>query len=204
MFKDMAEGTYKTIVAQSEGLFKDKGSKFLAYAYPVVSEEDVKTRLEALRKEHHAARHHCWAYKIGNHGEQFRCSDDGEPSNSAGKPILGQLESFGVTNVAVVVVRYFGGILLGVGGLMQAYKEATKDALTNAEIVEKLIQSYFVVNFSYEQNNAVMTVIKRFKCEILSQSFNEMCSLRCAVAQNIVNECVESLQKVAEVQVENG
>ena len=156
-----------------------------------------------LRKEHHAARHHCWAYKIGNQGEQFRCSDDGEPSNSAGKPILGQIEAFGITTVAVIVVRYFGGILLGVGGLMQAYKEATKDALAKAEIIEKLVQSYFVVNFSYEQNNAVMNVIKRNKCEILSQSFNETCSLRCAVAQNIVDECVDSLQKIAEVQVEN-
>ena len=116
----MGKGTYKTIVAPTEGLFKDKGSKFLAYAYPVASEEEMKEYLAVLRKEHHAARHHCWAYKIGNQGEQFRCSDDGEPSNSAGKPILGQIEAFGITNVAVIVVRYFGGILLGVGGLMQA------------------------------------------------------------------------------------
>ncbi len=200
----MGKGTYKTIVTPTEGLFKDKGSKFLAYAYPVSSEDDLKGYLAVLRKEHHAARHHCWAYKIGNNGEQFRCSDDGEPSNSAGKPILGQLDSFGITNVAVIVVRYFGGILLGVGGLMQAYKEATKDALAKAEIVEKVVQSYFVVNFSYEQNNAVMNVLKRSRCEILSQLFNESCSLRCAVAQNIADECVESLQKIAEVQVENG
>lgn len=199
----MAENTYKTIETPSEGIFKDKGSKFLAYAYPVSSEEDVKARLDALRKEHHAARHHCWAYKIGNQGEQYRCSDDGEPSNSAGKPILGQLESFGVTNIAVVVVRYFGGILLGVGGLMQAYKEATKDALTNAIIVEKQIQSFVTVCFTYEQSNAVMTVIKRNKCEIVSQSFNETCSIRCAVAQNVVQECVESLRKIVGVQVEN-
>ncbi|MCQ2960303.1 MAG: YigZ family protein [Bacteroidales bacterium] len=199
----MAENTYKTITKSSEGLFKDKGSKFIAYAYPVHSESEVKSYLEALRKEHHAARHHCWAYKIGNHGEQFRCSDDGEPSNSAGKPILGQLESFGVTNVLVVVVRYFGGILLGVGGLIQAYKEATKDALNNAEIVEKVIQSYFTVNFTYEQNNTVMNIIKRNKCEILSQSFMESCSLRCSVAQNLAAECVAALQKISEVSLEN-
>ena len=115
--------TYKTITNSSEGIYKDKGSKFLAYAYPVSSEDEVKAYLEALRKEHHSARHHCWACKLGNKGEVYRCSDDGEPTNSAGKPILGQLEAFDVTNVAVVVVRYFGGVLLGVGGLIQAYKE---------------------------------------------------------------------------------
>ena len=199
----MAESTYKTIAKPSEGLFKDKGSKFLAYAYPVVSEDEVKFCLETLRKEHHAARHHCWAYKIGNTGEIFRCSDDGEPSNSAGKPILGQLDAFGVTNVAVVVVRYFGGILLGVGGLMQAYKEATKDALSHAEIVEKLIRSFFSVQFTYEQNNAVMNVIKRFKCEIVSQNFAETCEIHCAVAINIAEECLSALHKIIGVKIEN-
>lgn len=192
----MAENIYKTIAQASEGLFKDKGSKFLAYAYPVSSEDDVKMRLEALRKEHHSARHHCWAYKLGNEGERFRCSDDGEPSNSAGKPILGQLEAFGVTNVAVIVVRYFGGILLGVGGLMQAYKESAKDALTNAEIVEKVVQSYFTVTFSYEQNSSVLNVLKRYKCETLSQSFNEACEFRCAVSKSLSEECFDALQKL--------
>lgn len=199
----MLDSTYKTIAAPSEGLFKDKGSKFLAFAYPVVSEDEVKVRLESLRKEHHAARHHCWAYKIGNSGEKFRCSDDGEPSNSAGKPILGQLDAFGLTNVAVVVVRYFGGILLGVGGLMQAYKEATKDALAQAEVVEKIIQSFFSVKFTYEQNNAVMNIVKRFKCEIVSQNFAETCEIHCAVTVKTADECLAALHKIIGVIIEN-
>ena len=197
----MAE-TFKTIEQPSEGLYKDKGSKFLAFAYPVTTEDEAKMRLEALRKEHHAARHHCWAYKLGNEGERFRCSDDGEPSNSAGKPILGQLEAFGVTNVIVIVVRYFGGILLGVGGLMQAYKEATKDALQQAKIVEKVIMAYFILNFTYEQNSAVMNVLKRYKCEILSQTFDEACVFRCAVAKSSAEECCYALQKL-NVEVKN-
>lgn len=197
----MAE-TFKTIEQPSEGLYKDKGSKFLAFAYPVTTEDEAKMRLEALHKEHHAARHHCWAYKLGNEGERFRCSDDGEPSNSAGKPILGQLEAFGVTNVVVVVVRYFGGILLGVGGLMQAYKEATKDALQQAKIVEKVVMAYFTLNFTYEQNSAVMNVLKRYKCEILSQTFDEACAFRCAVAKSFAEECCLALQKL-NVEVKN-
>lgn len=197
----MAE-TFKTIEQPSEGLYKDKGSKFLAFAYPMTTEDEAKMRLESLRKEHHAARHHCWAYKLGNEGERFRCSDDGEPSNSAGKPILGQLEAFGVTNVVVIVVRYFGGILLGVGGLMQAYKEATKDALQQAKIVEKVVMAYFTLNFTYEQNSAVLNVLKRYKCEILSQAFDEACTFRCAVAKSSAEECCLALQKL-NVEVKN-
>ena len=188
--------TYKTILKPAEGLFKDKGSKFLAFAYPVSSEDEVKQYLEQLRKEHHAARHHCWAYRLGEDGGRFRCSDDGEPSNSAGRPILGQLDAFDVTNVAVIVVRYFGGTLLGVGGLMQAYKESTKDALSHAEIVEKKIQARFTVSCTYGQNSAVKNVMKRYCCEIVSQKFAETCEFNCMVATNLKDECVAALQKI--------
>lgn len=195
----MAEGVYKTIVSPSEGLYKEKGSKFLAYAFPMATEDEMKQHLDSLRKEHHAARHHCWAYKIGNSGEKFRSSDDGEPSNSAGKPILGQIEAFKVTNVGVVVVRYFGGILLGVGGLMQAYKEATKDALNQAKIIEKEIQTFFSITFTYEQNSAVMNILKKNKCEILTQEFTDRCFMRCAVSQMSAQNCISALQKTTEV-----
>ncbi|MCQ2605157.1 MAG: YigZ family protein [Bacteroidales bacterium] len=197
----MAEGTYKTIECPSEGLYKEKGSKFLAFAFPVLSEEDAKNKLTDIQKKHHSARHHCWAYKLGNQGERFRSSDDGEPSNSAGKPILGQLEAFGVTNVMVVVVRYFGGVLLGVGGLVHAYKESAKDALTQATIVEKVIQSCYVVQFAYEQSNAVMNILKRMNCEIVQQTFDLACSVRFMVAQKVENECVSALQKIAEIRL---
>ena len=169
--------TYKTITNSSEGIYKGKGSKFLAYAYPVSSEDEVRAHLEALRKEHHAARHHCWAYKLGNSGEIYRCSDDGEPTNSAGKPILGQLEAFDVTNVAVVVVRYFGGVLLGVGGLIQAYKEAAKSALASSEIVEKIVEVHYKIEYAYEQSSAVQIVLKRYKCAVRSQSYTDDCVL---------------------------
>ncbi len=199
----MAEGTYKTIDCPSEGLYKEKGSKFIAFAYPVLSEDDAKAKLTDIQKKHHAARHHCWAYKLGNQGERFRSSDDGEPSNSAGKPILGQLEAFGVTNVMVIVVRYFGGVLLGVGGLVHAYKEATKDALSQAVVVEKVIQSCYSVHFSYEQSNSVMNILKRMGCEIVQQTFELTCFVRFMVAQKVENECVSALQKIAEIRSED-
>lgn len=192
----MGGHTYRTLLKPSEGLYKDKGSKFLSYAYPIASEDEAKQHLERLRKEHHSARHHCWAYKFGVNGERYRCSDDGEPSNSAGRPILGQLDAFNVTNVAVIVVRYFGGTLLGVGGLMQAYKESTKNALEQAEIVEKVVQSQFTVFCTYGQNSAVMNLLKRYQGEIVSQKFAETCEFNCAVATNLKDECVAALQKI--------
>ena len=197
---EMEEYTYKTIKNPSEGLFKDKGSKFIAFAYPVLSEEEAKTHLNELRKEHHSARHHCWAYKIDG---LSRSSDDGEPTNSAGKPILGQIEAFNVTNVAIIVVRYFGGVLLGVGGLMQAYKEAAKDALQHAEIVEKEYMCNFSISFPYEQNSAVMNILKRNKAEIISQDFSEACAFRCRVSREKSQQCISALENICEVNLEN-
>ena len=199
----MQEDTYKTIINSSEGIYKDKGSKFIALAYPVSSEDEVKLHLEALRKEHHSARHHCWAYKLGALGDRYRCSDDGEPTNSAGKPILGQLEAFGVTDVAIVVVRYFGGVLLGVGGLMQAYKEAAKSALENSEIVEKVVMMHYIIEYPYEQSSAVQLVLKRFKSVIRSQSYTEVCAIHFSIAKSKSTECIFALQHIINIRVEN-
>lgn len=168
---------YKTIETASTGLFKDKGSKFLSYAFPVMNEEEVKEILQNLKKEHHSARHHCYAWRIGTEEITTRANDDGEPSSTAGKPILGQLQSFDVTNVLLVVVRYFGGTLLGTSGLINAYKNASIDALNNAEIVTKLIESDFELSFTYPLMNTVMQTIKQENLEIITTDFKETCKV---------------------------
>ena len=134
------EDTYKTIEKPSEGLFKDKGSKFISFAFPVDNEEEIKEIVQSIKKEHHSARHHCYAWRLGADQLLFRANDDGEPSSTAGKPILGQIQSFDLTNILIVVVRYFGGTLLGVSGLINAYRNAALDAINQAEIVEKLVE----------------------------------------------------------------
>src|SRR5690554_4361278 len=146
----MQTETYQTITKPSKGLFKDKGSKFIAYAQPVSSINEITEHLERIKKEHHSARHHCWAYRIGFRGEEHRVQDDGEPVNSAGKPILGQIDAFSLTQVLIVVVRYFGGTLLGVGGLIQAYKQASKDALESAHIKTQHIPYPIHISCAYE------------------------------------------------------
>lgn len=168
---------YKTIVKPSQGLFKDKGSKFISYAFPVETEEEIKDIIARLRKEHHSARHHCYAWRLGTGNIIFRMNDDGEPSSSAGKPILGQLLRFDLTNILVVVVRYFGGTLLGVSGLINAYKSATADALNNAIIVEKLIYKKYRLDFTYNELNEVMQIIKNENLEITKTQFEEKCRL---------------------------
>jgi uncharacterized YigZ family protein len=160
---------YKTISKPSEGLYKDKGSKFISYAYPVSTEEEVKDALEAVKKSHHAARHHCYAYRINPRDIYERANDDGEPRHSAGTPILGQLQSFQVVNTLVVVVRYFGGTKLGVSGLINAYKTAAADALTNADRVEKELKAAIEIRFDYAQMNDVMRIIKQFDAIIIKQ-----------------------------------
>ena len=141
--------SYLTIADPTEGLFKDKGSKFLAYAYPVDNEDEIKELVQHLKKEHYSARHHCYAWRLGADKTHFRANDDGEPSSTAGKPILGQIQRLDLTNILIVVVRYFGGTLLGVSGLINAYREAAVDALEHAEIVEKLVEEIFWVEFDY-------------------------------------------------------
>lgn len=162
---------YKTITTPSEGIFKAKGSKFFAYAYPVESEEEVATFVKTQQQLHFKARHHCYAYRIGQTGDRWRANDDGEPSNSAGKPILGQLDSAELINVLVIVVRYFGGVKLGVSGLIEAYREATVDALAQAQIVERIFQRQISIQTDYTHLSPLMEAIKAAEWEVVS---NEM------------------------------
>ena len=169
--------TYASIASRSDGLFKDNGSRFIAQAWPVESEERVKEIVDGLKKEYHDARHHCYAYRIGLDGSTWRANDDGEPSGSAGRPILGQIDSAGLSDILVVVVRYFGGIKLGIPGLIRAYKTSTADALANAEVVEKIAGKDFRVSFPYLSMNAVMKVAKDLSLLQRDQSFAADCSM---------------------------
>lgn len=171
------EDTYRTLAAPAEGLYKDKGSKFLAFAYPVSSEAEVKTHIDRIKKEYFDARHHCYAYALGPKGENFRANDDGEPSGTAGRPIHGQILSAGLTNVLVVVVRYFGGILLGTSGLIVAYKEATKDALSQAKVKECTVDQRYKIEFDYLSMNSVMKILKDFSLVPQNQQYDLTCSL---------------------------
>ena len=169
--------TYSSIASRSDGLFKDNGSRFIAQAYPVENEDQVKDTVERLRKEYHDARHHCYAYRIGLDGSLWRANDDGEPSGSAGRPILGQIDSAGLSDVLVVVIRYFGGIKLGIPGLIRAYKTATADALSQATVVEKVAGKDFRVTFPYLSMNAVMKVVKDLSLPQRDQSFAGECAM---------------------------
>ncbi|PKW29618.1 IMPACT family protein [Flavobacterium lindanitolerans] len=170
--------TYRTLDFLSEEvLYKEKNSKFFGYAFPISSEEEAKEILDSLRKQHHSARHWCYAFQIGTEKIHFRANDDGEPSNSAGMPIYGQIQSFEITNVLVVVVRYFGGIKLGVGGLIVAYRAAAQMALEASEIVEKTIDIHYLISFDYKNMNKVMRVIKEKNLDIVSQKMEMSCEI---------------------------
>ena len=193
------EDSYKSVAGLSEGLFKDNGSRFIALAYPVESEEQVKEIVAGLRKEYHDARHHCYAYRIGLKGEVWRASDDGEPSGSAGRPILGQIDSLGLSDVLVVVVRYFGGIKLGIPGLIRAYKTSTADALANATVVTKVAGSTYRIGFDYLNMNAVMKVLKDMDLPVKEQDFGEKCSLVTRVRLSQDEIFKEKLKDIAEI-----
>ena len=173
--------SYKTIKTPSEGFFKDRGSKFFGYAYPITSEQELKLKIEDLKKEHHTARHHCYGYRLKQDYSVYRANDDGEPTNAAGKPILGQIDAKELTNVGVVVVRYFGGTKLGVGGMMNAYKTAALEALNNAEIIECTIDEEFEISFGYPEMNTVMRFIKDLGVEIKSQKMEMDCKIIFAI-----------------------
>ena len=178
--------TYKTIASSvQEVIFKEKSSKFLGYAFPVTSEEEIKAHLEAVKKEHFSARHWCYAWQLG-HGtnQRYRANDDGEPNNTAGIPIYGQIQSFELTNILVIVVRYFGGIKLGVGGLVQAYKTTAQLTLQEAEIEEKLITEELRIRFEYPLMNKVMRVVKEQNLNITQQLLTENCELHLAIRQS--------------------
>jgi len=173
--------SYRTISSISEGFYKEKGSKFYAYAYPIASTEQITSHLSSLRKLHHQARHHCYAYILGPDGKQYRSQDDGEPKHSAGDPILGQIRSKNLTNVLVVVVRYFGGTKLGMGGLIQAYKEAAHQALNQAQVIEKELCETWQLEFDYELLNLVMRYIKDMDLNIVDQQQTERASFQVEV-----------------------
>lgn len=187
------EDQYKTIEQACEGSFKDKGSKFLAYAYPIASEQEIKSILLNLKGMHQKARHFCWAYRLTPDRSMFRINDDGEPSGTAGRPILNTLLSADLTNIFVVVVRYFGGTLLGVPGLINAYKSATIDALQAASIVEQTINEVYAITFPYAITNQVMKVIKDERVTVLSQNFNLDCNLQIELRKRIAESTLSKL-----------
>jgi uncharacterized YigZ family protein len=175
--------SYLTLAAPSTGEYKDRGSKFIAYAWPVRSEEEALAQLEGVRKEHFKARHHCFAWRLGLEGSRFRANDDGEPSGTAGRPILGQIDAASLTDVAIVVVRYFGGTLLGTSGLINAYREAAAAAIRQAEIVEKIVKDRFRLDFDYALMPDVMHAVKKLDLEILHQAFDARGLLEVAIRQ---------------------
>lgn len=193
---------YKTIDFPSEEvLLKEKNSKFFGYAFPISSEEEVKEILDRLRKEHFSARHWCYAYQIGTEKIQYRANDDGEPNNSAGMPIYGQIQSFEVTNVLVVVVRYFGGVKLGVGGLISAYKTAAQMALENATIIEKTINKHFVISFGYAHMNKVMRIIKEKNLQIVSQKMEMDCEIEISIRKKNAQNLLDTFENLYELKV---
>lgn len=196
----MENDTYRTLAAPSEEtLYKEKNSKFFGLAFPVSSEDEIKAVLEEVKKKHHSARHWCYAYQLGTDKIYYRANDDGEPNNSAGMPIYGQIQSFDVTNVLVVVVRYFGGVKLGVGGLISAYKTAAQMALEASEIVERTIDIYYTLKFGYQHMNKVMRIIKEKNLDIVSQKMEMDCEVTISTRKKnapMVAEAFESLYEV--------
>lgn len=193
--------TFLTIKNPSEGEYKEKGSKFLAFAFQVRTEDEVKERLDELRKKYYDARHHCYAYQLGQNSELWRANDDGEPNHSAGTPILNQLKSFNLTDILVVVIRYFGGTKLGVSGLINAYKTATEEALQNAEIEEKIITKIVSFSFDYLGMNDVMKLIKDYELEIVEQEFTNTCQMKLSVRLAILEEVEAKLNDIKEVKM---
>ena len=188
--------SYKSIATESRGLFKDNGSRFIAHAYPVETEEEVKEIVAALKKEYYDARHHVYAYRLGYLGDKFRANDDGEPSGSSGRPVLGQIDSNELSDILVVVVRYFGGIKLGIPGLIRAYKTATADAIANAEIVEKIAAKMYRVHFGYMAMNSVMKVFKDMGLEQKNQQFDMECSLETKVRLSQIDTFLERMADI--------
>ena len=194
--------TYKTIAFPSEEiLFKEKNSKFFGYAFPVTTEIEIKNHLDILKKQHFGAVHFCYAFQIGTDKIQFRANDDGEPSNTAGAPIYGQIQSFGLTNILIVVVRFFGGVKLGVGGLISAYRTSAQMALENSEIIERTIDIHYIVSFDYKNMNKVMRVIKEKNLEIISQNMNESCEIEIATRKKNAEQIVDIFNNLYEIEI---
>ncbi len=187
---------YKTLASNSTGSFKDRGSKFFAFAFPVTSEDEIKQIQADLRKKYHDARHHCFAYRLGPEKLRYRANDDGEPSSSAGKPILGQLLSFDLTDVLIIVIRYFGGTLLGVPGLINAYRTSARDAIENGDIVIKTVRDKIRINFDYLAMNRVMKIIKEDNAKISNQIYDMECQIDIEIRRNLRDKLVEKFNKI--------
>ncbi len=195
------EDTYNTIDEPSEGIFRDKGSKFIAYAYPFKDENKLKEIISELKSLHPKARHHCWAYRLTPDRSVFRINDDGEPSGTAGRPILNVLLSMDVTNILIVVVRYFGGTLLGVPGLINAYKTSAQEALTVANIVERTVNDVYEIEFDYLQMNNIMRIVKESEVNVLSQDFDMSCKITLEIRKLQVNELIGRVEKIEGVKI---
>lgn len=199
----MEEDSYRTIVAPAEAVLRERGSRFLAYAYPIEEEDEIKRLLDALRKRHYDATHHCYAWRLGPKGELFRANDDGEPSGTAGKPILGQMLSKGVTDLLIVVVRYFGGTKLGVPGLIAAYRESAAAVLEAAQIEQRTVDARLEVHFSYLAMNDIMKTIKEIQPKVIAQKFDNVCTIRLAIRQSREDELLARLEKCEDASIEH-
>ncbi|MFH0756074.1 MAG: YigZ family protein [Bacteroidota bacterium] len=195
---------YLTIESPVQGQFRDKGSRFIAFAFPVNGEEEIKQRIDELKKEYHDARHHCFAWRLGADMERYRVNDDGEPSGSAGKPIFGQIKARGLTQILVVVVRYFGGTLLGVGGLIRAYRSATSDALESAVVVERKVEDQIILKFQYPSLNRVMKTIKDFDLQFEKQQFDMDCSVTLRVWKRHIPALMKRVSEIEGCRVSPG
>lgn len=186
----MKEDEFYTVSGKSKGEYKEKGSKFIAWAMPVKTEDEIKEKLQEIKNQYHDARHHCYAYQIGTHHPKYRMNDDGEPSSTAGKPIFGQIQSYNVTNIIVIVIRYFGGTKLGTSGLIRAYKTAAEEALKNARIIKKTINRTYQIEFEYPSVNDVMKLLHELNIEPFNKNFKENCvfkfHVRKSMAENIL------------------
>jgi len=199
----MTQDNFLTLKSPSpEVIYKDRSSKFLGYAFPIALEEDVKPLIEMLKRKHHAARHWCYAWQLGVDKIQYRTNDDGEPSNSAGKPIYGQIQAFNVTNVLIVVVRYYGGINLGVGGLIQAYKSAAKLSLESAKIIERVLKDNYTLKFEYKDLNTIMRIIKELDAKILSQKMAFDCQINIAIRKSDTAKFLNYFSDLHQIKVD--
>ncbi|MDO5523452.1 MAG: YigZ family protein [Bacteroidia bacterium] len=196
------QDTYKTIESTAQGYITEKKSKFLSFIFPVKTAEEAKEIVEEHRKKYYDARHVCWAYMLGWERAEFRSNDDGEPSGTAGRPILGQINSYELTDVLILVVRYFGGTLLGTGGLIKAYKEAAEDAIKNAEIVEKTVDETLVIHFEYLLLNDVMRVLKQFENAAWEQDFKESCTMKLQIRKSEFQQLSNNLSQIYGVKIE--
>jgi len=197
----MQSDEYLTIAAPSEGIYKEKGSKFLGLAFPVSSQEQVKASLEKVKDRYHDARHHCYAYCLGPDMKTFRMNDDGEPSSTAGRPIFGQIQSYNLTDVLVVVVRYFGGTLLGTSGLIRSYKQAAEDALSHARIIKKRVEAFYQLDFDYPLMNEVMRLLHEYDIQPYERDFKERCMFRIGIRKTAEQQVAERFKSLKDIKV---